>query len=175
MKDNAAYWKSDLIKELTRLMGVDHSFSSPNRHEGNGQVERIFGTLHSLLRSYTSSNQLDWDEHLNACAFAYNTTTHSTTGETPFMLLFGRDPTFSAELIFQEPERPIYTGTDEMSIYKESLISSLQSAWAIAYDHTKQNRPIDIGPPTIRCPRTPTLVSCAGAEPEPSLPTELLS
>lgn len=136
--DNASYLKGDLMKEITRLMGVDHHFTSANRHESSGEIERVFNTFHAMLRTYTAANQLDWDLHLPAISLAYNTTTHSSTGETPFFLFFGRDPIFTADLVFEEPERPFFTGIDDVSIYKASLLSSLQSAWKIAYNNTQK-------------------------------------
>lgn len=137
--DNASYLRGDLMKELTRLMGVNHHFTSANRHESNGEVERIFGTLNAMLRSYTSSNQLDWDEYLPACVFAYNTTTHSSTGETPMFLFTGRDPIFTADLVFEEKDRNPFIGIDDVSIYKASLLSSLHSAWNTAYELTRKS------------------------------------
>ena len=32
----------------------------------------------------------NWDEHLDTCVFAYNTSCHESTTFTPFILMFGR-------------------------------------------------------------------------------------
>ena len=32
----------------------------------------------------------NWDEHLDTCVFAYNTSCHESTPFTPFILMFGR-------------------------------------------------------------------------------------
>ena len=34
----------------------------------------------------------NWDEHLDTCVFAYNTSCHESTTCTPFILMFGRRP-----------------------------------------------------------------------------------
>lgn len=138
VSDNASYLKGELMKEITRLLRIDHHFTSVYRHESNGQIERMFGTFHAMMRSYVAANQMDWDSHLPSCVFAYNTTTHSSTGETPYFLLYGRDVVFNADLVFEEEDRNYFTGIDDVSVYKASLLSSLQSAWAIAYEQTKK-------------------------------------
>jgi hypothetical protein len=42
---------------------------------------------------------MEWDELLHIANFAYNVTPHKTTGESPFMLMHGRDPMFPTHLI----------------------------------------------------------------------------
>jgi len=54
-------------------------------------VERFNRTLLQLLRSYVSS-QNDWEKYLPYVLYAYRTSCHSTTGVSPYPLLYGRDP-----------------------------------------------------------------------------------
>ncbi|KHJ96963.1 integrase core domain protein [Oesophagostomum dentatum] len=141
VSDNASYLKGDLLAELGKLPRIGHYFTTPYHHEGNGACERVFATFQEMLRTYTSSNQLDWDLFLPACTFAYNTSVHSSTNETPFFLLFGRDPFFNIDLLIQHTrEGHILDGTDP-GIYKESLINALHSAWLAAFaSNEKRNR-----------------------------------
>jgi hypothetical protein len=44
-----------------------------------------------MLSMYVSSHQRDWDEYLPYVLFAYRTSIHSGTNESPFMLIHGRD------------------------------------------------------------------------------------
>ncbi|KHJ88079.1 integrase core domain protein [Oesophagostomum dentatum] len=141
VSDNASYLKGDLLAELGKLLRIGHYFTTPYHHEGNGACERVFATFQEMLRTYISSNQLDWDLFLPACTFAYNTSVHSSTNETPFFLLFGRDPVFNIDLLIQHKrEGHIPDGTDS-GIYKESLINALHSAWLAAFTYNeKRNR-----------------------------------
>ena len=41
---------------------------------------------------YVSRDQKDWDTHLSAVLFGYRVSPHDTTGESPFYLLYGREP-----------------------------------------------------------------------------------
>ncbi|KAL5532624.1 hypothetical protein ACEPAF_4398 [Sanghuangporus sanghuang] len=57
--------------------------------------------MEQLLRCYSSLQQDDWDEHLPMAEFAYNSRSHSSTGKTPFELVYG----FQPELGFKLPIR----------------------------------------------------------------------
>ena len=49
----------------------------------DGLTERFNRTLKTMISCYFNENQNDWDELLPFLAFAYNTSTHSTTNFTP--------------------------------------------------------------------------------------------
>ncbi|VDP60778.1 unnamed protein product [Heligmosomoides polygyrus] len=85
-----------------------------------------------MLRTYITDNQLDWDRFLPACTFCYNTTVHSSTNNSPFFLMFGRDPVFSIDLVIKRQVMEHIPADDDASIYKESLLSALHSAWTAA-------------------------------------------
>lgn len=41
---------------------------------------------------YSNTNQLDWDEFVPFALFAYRVSVQESTNETPFFLLYGREP-----------------------------------------------------------------------------------
>uniref|UniRef100_A0A1I7W838 RNA-directed DNA polymerase n=1 Tax=Heterorhabditis bacteriophora TaxID=37862 RepID=A0A1I7W838_HETBA len=129
ISDNASYNHSSLITEIGKLLQIHHHFTTPYHHEGNGACERVFETFHSMLRVYVSDNQAYWDSFLAAVTFAYNTTVHSNTNNTPFFIMFGRDP----ETHFPD------LSTDD-STYKECLIASLHNAWEAAALYSEAQR-----------------------------------
>ena len=43
-----------------------------------------------MLTSYVSKHQHDWDRWVNLVAYAYNTSTHASTGYSPYVMVFGR-------------------------------------------------------------------------------------
>ena len=45
------------------------------------------------------ATQTDWDRYLPSLQFAYNTAKHTSTGETPFFLNYGRHPIVPSRLI----------------------------------------------------------------------------
>ena len=47
-----------------------------------------------MLRAYVDT-QDDWERHLLLVLYAYRTAVHASTGVSPFMLMFGRQPQFT--------------------------------------------------------------------------------
>ena len=59
--------------------------------QGDGLVERFNRSLLQLLRTYVDK-EFDWEQHLPLALYAYRTAAHSSTGISPHMLMFGREP-----------------------------------------------------------------------------------
>jgi hypothetical protein len=86
-----------------------------------------------------SPQNANFDEFLNYASFAYNTSVHFTTNESPYFLMFGRDPIFSIDLALDNRIKEPLVYSDE-SDFKHRLVSSLQSAWAAANEATEIQR-----------------------------------
>ena len=54
-----------------------------------------------MLQKLVSKGGKDWDKQLGPVLFAYHTTSHSSSGETPFYLVYGRD---ASSLSFAAPQ-----------------------------------------------------------------------
>ena len=46
-----------------------------------------------------AENHHDWDANFKYISFAINTSVNQTTGETPFKLMFGREPNIPSTLV----------------------------------------------------------------------------
>ena len=65
----------------------------------DGQTERVNRVMEEALRSFVEASQTDWDRCLPNLQFSYNTSLHTSTGETPFYLNYGKHPVVPAGLI----------------------------------------------------------------------------
>ncbi|XP_062407933.1 uncharacterized protein LOC134099157 [Sardina pilchardus] len=90
--DQGRNFESVLIQQLCTLYGVQKTHTTPYHPQGNGQCERFNRTLHSLLQTLPSNKKHDWPAYLPQVLFSYNTTIHQTTGESPYLLMFGQEP-----------------------------------------------------------------------------------
>ena len=92
----------DLTKELMKMSHIAQAHSTTYHSQTNGLVERQNRTLVNMLRVYCSRYMTDWDRYLPQVVGAYNSTQHSTTVISPFMMLTGTER--AMPLTFVHPE-----------------------------------------------------------------------
>lgn len=97
--DQGRNFESQLMRQLCSLYRVDRSRTTPYHPAGNGQCERFNRTLHNLLRTLPASRKRDWVSCLPQVLFCYNTTPHQTTGESPYLLMFGQEPRLPVDFL----------------------------------------------------------------------------
>ena len=105
--DQGSEFRNHLDKEVMSLLGIkrhfvtpyhpqvpylpssSHYFNIPN-HQANGLDERWKQTMKNMLIKFTGTQKETWDEHLDFCVFAYNTSRQESTQCSPFEVMFGR-------------------------------------------------------------------------------------
>ena len=89
--DNGSEFDNHILNSAAKLMGIEKATSVVYRPQSQGAVERhnrqIIGELKKRLQQHGKS----WTEHLPFVQYAYNSTPHSKTGESPFRVVFGRE------------------------------------------------------------------------------------
>lgn len=65
--------------------------STPYHAEANGCIERLNGTLKSMLKRTCSEHPKNWNRYIPAVLFAYREVTNDTLCFSSFELLYGRD------------------------------------------------------------------------------------
>ena len=53
-----------------------------------------------MIATITTDHPFDWEEALPKVCIAYNTTIHSTTGYSPFYLMYGREPRLPIDIVY---------------------------------------------------------------------------
>ena len=102
--DNVKAFVGDLTKELMKRSQIAQAHSTTYHPQTNGLVERQNRTLVNMLRVCCSRYMTDWDNYLPQVVGAYNSTQHSTTGISPYMMLTGRERAMPLTFFYPEYE-----------------------------------------------------------------------
>ena len=91
LTDQGTQFMSNIMKELNRLLSIKPLVTTPYHAMCNGAVERFNGVLKSSLKKMCEERPRDWDRYICPLLFAYRDTPHTSTGFTPFELIYGRN------------------------------------------------------------------------------------
>lgn len=114
--DQGRNFESALIAQLCQLYGIEKSRTTAYHPQGNGQCERFNRTLHDLLRSLTIEKKRVWPKYISQLVWAYNTSTHRSTGYSPYSLMFGVTPQLPVDFLLGAND------TDETSSWDEWVL-----------------------------------------------------
>ena len=102
--DQGAQFESQLMAELCQLWKVTKTRTTPYHPQANGVVERNNRLLGDSLRTLLlDKGQEEWDLLLPQVMRAFRGTPHSTTGETPNLLMLGRELRLPDQLQYLPP------------------------------------------------------------------------
>ena len=81
---------SEMMSEVSRLLSIQQSTTSPYHAMGNGVVENFNKTMKNMLKKVAAGRPKDWHRYLTPLMFAVRDTPQDSPGFTPFELLYGR-------------------------------------------------------------------------------------
>lgn len=129
LSDRGRAFLSGLMKEVEVLLGYHKVNTSAYHPQTDGLVERFNRTLVGMLAKTAERNGKDWDQHLPFVLFAYRASKQESTQESPFFLLYGRDPRLPVEAILSPPEARKLTSLKQ---YGSELAEWMSLAWELA-------------------------------------------
>lgn len=138
LSDRGPSFLSRLVLEICEVLGVKKINTSAYHPQTDGLVERFNRTLTDMLAK-TVSPEVEWDVQLPYVLFAYRAATQASTGESPFFLLYGRDPRLPTDGVLSPvPHREFV----ELDTYKTQMMKQMSTAWSHAQKMVRkaQNR-----------------------------------
>jgi transposase InsO family protein len=129
--DQGRQFESLLLAEVCRLLGIQKTRTTAYHPQSDGLVERWNRTLLHNLSTCVRDHPESWEDYVRSICMAYNTSIHSTTGFTPFYLMFGRQAKLPVELMYGTPEPE--------SLSSKEYASQLESSLTEAYEKVRAN------------------------------------
>ena len=80
-----------MMTELTDQLGPGHDSSTPYYPQENGLVEAINKVLVTMIRRIIGIHSSNWHNMLFSVLWAYRTSVKTSTGFTPFQLVYGSE------------------------------------------------------------------------------------
>ena len=133
ISDNGPCFKANRLKKECEKLGIRLSRATPYHHQANGLIERWHRIIQGMVRPLTEEHQEDRDEVLDCCLFAYRTSIHPSTGNTPYLLMHGRDPIIPGEAQYASADDGI-TPAD----YAARVSDTLRNAWLRAAEQSME-------------------------------------
>ena len=92
LSDNGTEFSNKLFETVAKELGVEHKiYSPPYRPQSNGRIEGFHAFLKTCLTKHVSPS-VEWDEVCTLAMAAYNFLPNEHSRESPFFIMFGRDP-----------------------------------------------------------------------------------
>lgn len=90
--DNAAEFTGRELRTWADCQGVELLYTTPYHPQANGLIERMHRTLKTVLAQMCKGYPLRWPTLLGECQSHMNLAVHSSTGVSPYVAFFARQP-----------------------------------------------------------------------------------
>ncbi len=98
ISDRGSQFTSSFWNRLCNLYNIDHSLSTANHPQTDGQTERVNAILEQYLRCFINDRQNNWADLLPFAEFSYNNSLQQSTNQSPFFANFGFNPKAHPEI-----------------------------------------------------------------------------
>ena len=89
VSDNGPQFRSETFASFVKKNGIKHVFSAPYHASTNGLAERLVQSLKNSLKA-AKNEEGSLQQKVDNFLISYRNASHSTTGEPPAVLMFGR-------------------------------------------------------------------------------------
>ena len=131
LSDRGTAFLSKIMIDVYKLLGIKKANTTAYHPQTDGLVERFHRTLTDVLAKRVQHSGKDWDEQLPYVLFAYRSSVQMSTQESPFYLLYGRDPRLPAAEVLAAPDD---RRTVDLRDYKTELCHQFTEAWKLEAD-----------------------------------------
>lgn len=105
LTDQGKEFNNALLSTLCLAYGV-RKLLTIKKSSTNGLTERFNRTLWDMFAKKGKDEQLNWDQHINACLYAYRSTVQASTKKSPYEVMFGQPMKLPTDVAISSSEPP---------------------------------------------------------------------
>ena len=123
------------------MLHIKKTRTTPYHPQCDGIVERFNRTLLNMLATHCKDHPWDWEQHIHKVCMAYNTSVNSTTGYTPFYLMFGRQARLPVDVMYGSTPTVSQSPSEcAVSLKKQLLTSAYETVRQTCKTHHKRQK-----------------------------------
>ena len=92
VSDNGKEFDNDTLAYVCEEFNIQPHFTSPYYPQANGKTENFNKFLKASIRKLCQDDKQGWDQVLNQIVWAYRCCPHTSSGESPYFMVYHRDP-----------------------------------------------------------------------------------
>lgn len=135
LSDRGLNFLSDLILEMCSVLGIDKLNTSGYHQQTDGLVEKFNSTLLAMMSKCSNGTALEWDQQLPTLLFAYRSMVQESMRESPFFLLYGRDPRLPTESVLGTLNEVYLVDMDD---YRNEFLITMSKAQKFALENIRR-------------------------------------
>ena len=136
LTDRGPQFVAAITRNLCERYGIRKAFTSAYHPQGDPVAEAFMKTLAASLSILTTQYPAEWDELCESMAFAYRTSVHPSTGDSPFYLNYGRDAILPQDLTALDSSAG-HDSSRRLIVLREAREAARRQLWA-AQDRAKR-------------------------------------
>ncbi|XP_065630414.1 uncharacterized protein LOC136067903 [Quercus suber] len=121
ISDNGLQFDSNAFWSYCSELRITNRYSTPAYPQGNGQAEAVNKVIVNGLKKRLDDAKGKWVEELPRVLWAYRTTPHKSTGETPFSMTYGAEAIIPLETGFPTLKTSLFSPTSNDKLLEAGL------------------------------------------------------
>ena len=116
LSDNGTELKNKIFEQVANELGLEYkSYTQLYHPASNGRIEGLHAFLKACIAKHVG-HQLEWDVLVPLTSAAYNFMPNEYSKESPFFLMFGRDPVLPLNTLLGPKLRYLGTNLNTLSL-----------------------------------------------------------
>jgi hypothetical protein len=135
LSDRGQNFLSKVVLATCATLAIRKVNTSAYHPETDGLVERLNGTLIQMLTHFCEEDQRNWDLAIPHVLLAYRSAKHSSTDQSPSMMLFGREARLPQDTWLRAKADEICNGKNwsrSAQVFTQDLVRRLMDARTLA-------------------------------------------